>query len=194
MPDHKSMAIGAGLVGPLVGFATTLLAAALSPTFRWTADGLSALGAATAAAPALFNYGLVISALLTVPFVWPLWTVSANRIERLGAATFGATVLALGLVGVFPLGTDLHAPVAIAYFTLLTLTLWVNGSGWALAGLVERGLLAIWLGIGHVLFWLGWVALGPGGVAVPELVGSLVFFAWILLAVRTRPAALLGSE
>jgi hypothetical protein len=38
------------------------------------------------------------------------------------------------------------------------------------------------------------VALGPGGIAVPELVGSLAFFGWILLAVRTRPAELLGSE
>jgi hypothetical membrane protein len=93
----------------------------------------------------------------------------------------------LGLVGLFPSGTRLHLPVAVAYFVGLTLTCWIHGSGWVLSGLVHRGLLAIWLGIGHVLLWIVWMGAGAGGIAVPEIGGSLVFYAWILLAVRTLP-------
>ena len=188
MADVDRLAVRAGMLGPLLGFATTLAATASSTSFRWTASALSDLGAAGAATPWLFNYGLVASALVTLPFVWPVWATAANSVERLGALAFALSVVLLGLVGVFPIDTPLHGPVSVAYFTLLTVTLWVHGSGWVLAGLARRGLIVIWLGIGHVLVWIGWVAVGPRGIAVPELVGSIVFYAWILLVVRTVSA------
>ena len=187
MSGRERLAIRAGLVGPLVGFGTTLAATASSPTFQWTGSALSDLGAAGAANPWLFNYGLVASALVTLPFVWVVWAAAEHPVERLGATAFGLSVVLLGLVGVFPIDTALHGPVSVAYFTLLTVTLWVHGSGWVLAGLVRRGLIAIWLGIGHVLFWIAWVVAEPGGIAIPELVGSLAFYAWILLVVWTLP-------
>lgn len=187
MSGLERLAIRAGLVGPLVGFGTTLAATARSPTFQWTGSALSDLGAAGAANSWLFNYGLVASALVTLPFVWVVWAAADHLVEHVGAAAFGLSVVLLGLVGVFPIDTALHGPVSVAYFTLLTVTLWVHGSGWVLAGLVRRGLIAIWLGIGHVLFWIAWVVAGPGGIAIPELVGSLAFYAWILLVVRTLP-------
>lgn len=187
MADAERLAVLAGVVGPPVGFAATLAATAVSPTFRWTGDALSDLGAASAANPWLFNYGLVASALLTLPFTWALWVVADHPVQRLGVVAFAAGTVALGLVGLFPIGSDLHGPVAVAYFTLLTFTLWIHGSGSVLAGLARRGLAAIWLGIGHVLVWVGWLAAGPGGIAVPEIVGSLLLYSWILLAVRSHP-------
>lgn len=185
MPDVERLAVGAGVVGPLVGFAATLSAAILSPSFQWTGNALSDLGAATAANPWLFNYGLVASALLTLPFAWAVWAAAGHPVQRLGALTFAASTVGLGLVGLFPIGSDLHGPVAIAYFTFLTFTLWVHGSGSVLAGLARPGLVAIWLGIGHVLLWVLWIAAGFGGIAVPEIVGSLSIYAWILLVVRS---------
>lgn len=187
MLDAERLAVRAGVVGPLVGFAATLSATALSPTFRWTGNALSDLGAADAANPWLFNYGLVASALLTLPFAWALWNAAEHPLQRLGTATFVANTVGLGLVGVFPIGNDLHGPVAIAYFAFLTFTLWIHGSGSALVGLARRGLAAIWLGIGHVLFWVVWIAAGFGGIAVPEIAGSLAIYAWILLAIRSMP-------
>lgn len=187
MLDVERLAVRAGVVGPLVGFAATLSATALSPTFRWTGNALSDLGAATATNPWLFNYGLIASALLTLPFAWVVWVDAANSLQRLGALAFAACTVGLGLVGVFPIGSGLHGPVAIAYFTFLTFTLWIHGSGSVLAGLARRGLAAIWLGIGHVLFWVVWVAAGFGGIAVPEFVGSLSIYAWILLVIRRTP-------
>lgn len=185
MLDAERLAVRAGVVGPLVGFAATLSATALSPTFQWTRNALSDLGAASAANPWLFNYGLIASALLTLPFAWAVWVGADHPLQRLGALAFAASTVGLGLVGVFPIGSALHDPVAIAYFTALTFTLWIHGSGTVLAGLARRGLAAIWLGIGHVLFWIVWVAAGPGGIAVPEIVGSLALYSWVLLVARS---------
>lgn len=187
MPDPDRLAVRAGVVGPLVGFASTLAATTLSPTFRWTGNALSDLGAPDAANPWLFNWGLVASALLTLPFTWALWSAADHPLQRLGAVGFAASNVGLGLVGVFPIGSDLHGPVAVAYFSFLTLTLWIHGSGSVLAGLLRRGVVAIWLGIGHVLFWIVWLAAGFEGIAVPEIAGSLLLYAWILLMARSLP-------
>ena len=171
----------AGVVGPLVGLVATLVATALSPTFRWTGSALSDLGATGAANPRLFNVGLVAAAVLTVAFAWVVWAGADHHLQRVGATAFAASMVALGLVGAFPAGTALHLPAAIAYFVLLTFALWLHGTGTALAGAVGRGLVSIWLGIGHVLLWLGWVGAGFGGIAIPELGGTLLLYAWILL-------------
>lgn len=176
--------VGLGLIGPLVGFAATFAAAARSPTFGWTQSALSDLGAPTAANPWLFNWGLVASAVVTLPFAWVLWQVADHPAERLATATFAACIVALGLVGVFPSGTALHLPVAVGYFSLLSFTLWIHGTGAALAGAVRLGLVAMWLGIAHVLLWIVWVAAGLGGVAVPEIVGSILLYVWIVLVAR----------
>lgn len=185
MLETDRLAVGAGVVGPLVGFATTLSATLLSPTFRWTGNALSDLGAPGAANPWLFNGGLVASAAVTLLFAWTLWAVAEHPVQRVGAVAFSATNVALALVGLFPSGTDLHGPVALAYFVLLTFTLWLSGSGSVLAGRPRRGLAAVWLGIAHVLLWIVWIATGPGGIAVPEIGGSLLFYAWVLLVVRS---------
>lgn len=189
MVDPDRLAVGGGVLGPLVGFAATLAAATISPTFRWTGNALSDLGASGAANPLLFNGGLVLSALATLPFGWALRRAAGTRLERLGVVLFVFSTASLGLVGVFPSGTALHRPVAVAYFVGLTFTCWVHGAGWALRGSVRRGLIAICLGIGHVLLWVGWLAAGTGGIAVPEIGGSLTFYGWLLLAVRSLPGA-----
>lgn len=173
-----------GVAGSLVGFAAVLLAALLSPRFSWTADAVSQLGAPGAAVPWVLNGGLVASGLVSLPFARAVWRDGAHPVQRLGAAAFALAMASLALVGLFPVGTDAHAPAAIAYFGLATVTLWVHGTGTVLAGAPRRGLAAIWLGIVHVLSWVAWAAgLRPGpGLAVPEMVGSVLFFAWVLLA------------
>lgn len=168
-----------GLAGSLVGFGTTLLATLLSPSFSWTGSALSDLGAPGATTPWLFNGGLVAAGIVALPFAWVLVAAARNPAERLGAVAFAGAVAALALVGAFPSGTALHLPAAVAYFALLTLALWIHGTGTVLAGDARRGLAAIWLGILHVLQWTGWAAFGTDGVAIPELVGSLALLAWL---------------
>lgn len=173
-----------GIASSLIGFATTLLATVLSPTFSWTASALSDLAAVDAATPWLFNGGLVVAGVIALPFGWVLLETARHPFERLGAASFTGSVVGLALVGAFPTGTALHFPAALAYFLLFMTAMWLHGSGAALAGDVRRGLLEIWLGIGHLLAWLGWAASGLEGIAIPELVGSAILLAWLVLTTQ----------
>lgn len=173
------VALWSGIAGSLVGFTATLLATLLSPSFSWTANALSDLGAPGAANPWLFNGGLIAAGLIALPFAWTLYSAASHAIERLGAVAFAATVVDLSLIGAFPEGTDLHFPLAVGYFTLLTFALWIHGSGTVLAGDARRGLVFIWLGIGHVLAWVLWTWVGTDGVAIPELVGSVILLVWV---------------
>lgn len=186
MTDASDLLRWSGVAGSLVGFAAVLSAAALSPTFSWTADAISSLGAAGAANPWILNAGLVAAGLVSLPFARVLWTTARHLLERAGAVAFGLGVVALVGVGVFPAGTDLHGPAAVSYFVLLTFVAWLHGSGAVLAGDAVRGLVAVWLGIAHVLAWVVWgLGVRPGpGIAIPEFVGSLLFLAWLVLVTR----------
>lgn len=184
MATGRRLLTWTGVAGALIGFVTTFLATLLSPTFSWTANALSDLGAPGAANPWLFNGGLIVSGLIALPFAWILYVAARNAVERLGAGTFAGTVALLALVGAFPEGTTLHPPLAVGYFTLLSLTLWIHGTGTVLAGDAVRGLAVIWLGIAHVLGWILWVAIGTAGVAIPEFAGSWVLLAWLVLTTR----------
>lgn len=183
VPFRRAMT-WSGIASSVVGFATTLAATAHSPGFSWTANALSDLGAPDAATPWLFNGGLIVAGVIALPFAWVLVDTARHVLERVGAASFGGSVVGLALVGTYPIGTALHTPVAIAYFLLFTVAMWLHGSGAALAGDVRRGLIAIWLGIGHLLVWLAWAASGIEGIAIPEIVGSAILLAWIGQATR----------
>lgn len=177
MVDARSALPWTGVAGSLVGFAAVLYATGLSPTVSWTADALSDLGAPGAATAGAFNGGLGVAGVIALPFAWVLFDAARHPVERLGAVLFAATVADLALIGAFPIGTTLHFPLSVGYFSLLSFTLWIHGTGTVLAGDARRGLLAIWLGLGNTLVWVGWSAAGTEGVAIPEFVGSLVLFA-----------------
>lgn len=53
-----------------------------------------------------------------------------------------------------------------------------------LADVVRRGLVAIWLGIDHLLAWLAWAENGIERIAIPEIVGSVVGLARIMQTSR----------
>lgn len=184
MRRHRRLVSWTGVAGTGLGLGAIALAAALSPTFSLTASAVSDLGGPDAANPWLLNGGLIAAAFVGLPFAGVLWATARHALERLGAVAFWSSLAALVLVGLYPTGTAPHAPAAIAYFVLFTFGMWLHGSGAALAGDVERGLAAIWLGITHVLAWLGWAAVGPEGLAIPELAGSLLLLAWIGLTTR----------
>jgi len=183
-----------GLAAPVVTFGAILLATFLSPTFSWADSALSDLGRAGAGTAPIFNGGLILGGLLALPYVAAV-TLAADRLPtRLGTATFGLAAVSMGLVGVFPSGTAYHAPAAISLYLCVTYGLFLYGSGLVRAGTTspaaERGddttlgLVAIWLGVGHVTSWLAWAAglrVGPG-LAIPETIGAVVFVAWIRLS------------
>lgn len=182
--------VWSGVAGALVGVVALLVATLVSPTFSWTGNAISDLGASGAAYPQVLNVGLVASSLLAVPFVYVVWHRGTHPVERAGAITYALSLASLGLIGVFPIGDPLHTPVSVAFFTLMTVTLLVHGTGTVLGGSVHRGLGSMWLGVVHVVSWILWgVGVRPGpGLAIPEFIGAVLVCCWLVwttLAVTT---------
>lgn len=178
---HTPVFVWSGAVGSLVGVATVLVATLRSPTFSWTDNAISDLGASGASHPQILNVGLVTSSLLAVPFVYVLWCRASHRVERAGAVAYALSLVSLGCIGAFPVGDPLHTPVSVAFFTFGTVTLLVHGTGTVLGGAVQRGLGSIWLGLVHVISWILWdvgARLGPG-LAIPELIGAVLVVCWL---------------
>ncbi len=176
-----------GLAAVLVGFGGILVTTLVSPAFSWTGNALSDLGVTTTAAgtPAtaiLFNASLVGGGLVGLGFAVALGRESRTRGAWAVTGVFALTVLTMALIGVFPLGTTFHVPVAVGFYLLVTLLCWTDGLV-ALAGKQRRraagGLL---LGAANLGAWVVWSATGSfsrPGIAVPELVGALAFSAWV---------------
>lgn len=188
----EQIGTAAGVASPVVSLGSILLAAALSPTFTWTGSALSDLGAPTAPTAALFNGGLVLGGALALPFAVRLVGTARNRAESAGAGLFALTALALAGVGLFPLNTPQHTPVAIAFFLLLSLSLWAYGAGNALTGDRRLGAVTAALGALNLAAWVVYVTAAPGlGLALPESVGAVVLALWAVgTALRLRRTAL----
>ncbi|WP_135854165.1 DUF998 domain-containing protein [Halorussus salinus] len=194
MSRFRNVARVSGLAAPVVTLGAILLATLVSPSFSWADSALSDLGRAGAGTVPIFNGGLILGALLALPYVAGVALAAERLLTRLGTATFGLAAVSMGLVGVFPSGTAYHAPAAISLYLCVTYGLFLYGSGLVRAGprspVPERGddttlgLVAIWLGVAHVTSWLAWAAglrVGPG-LAIPETVGAAIFVAWIRLS------------
>jgi hypothetical membrane protein len=174
-----------GLAAPVVTLGAILVATVLSPSFSWTASALSDLGRPGEPTTWLFDGGLIVGALLALPFVWGLWSNRENGFDAVGTVLLLLSLVSMALVGVFPEGTELHFPMALTFFSALTYALFFLGTGRVVAGVTRFGLAGIWLGIGHVTSWVVWavgVRLGPG-LAIPESVGAATLAVWMVATV-----------
>ncbi|WP_254544284.1 DUF998 domain-containing protein [Halomarina pelagica] len=179
--DPERLGTAAGVLAPVVALGAIALAALRSPTFTWAGSALSDLGAPGTRTAWLFNGGLALGGALALPFAWRLWRAARNRAERAGAVLLALDAVALALVGVFPIGTALHAPAAVSFFLLLSLALWTYSAGNLLAGERRRGAATVALGVVTLGAWVVWAAalrdLAPG-LALPEAVGAVALGAW----------------
>lgn len=174
------------MAAPVVTLGAVLVATILSPSFSWGASALSDLGRPGAPTALVFNGGLVAGAALALPFVVGVGRAVERRWTRLGVGMFGLAAISMGLVGVFPSGHPYHFPAALSLYLFVTYGLFCYGTGRVLTGSTTGGLVAIWLGIGHVSSWIAWgtgLRIGPG-LAIPETIGAGIFVAWIGLARR----------
>lgn len=176
---------GAGAV--VVAIGGILLATAVSPAFAWRANALSDLGvtasaAGTTATVAIFNGGLILGGLLGIHFAAVCYRTAEDGWGRSVAGLLGLTLALLSLVGVFPMGTRPHLPVAAGFYLLLSFTLWADAVVTARRG-ESRWLLVS--GSAGTVNALGWVVWGTTaepfyeGLAVPEFVGALALGAWV---------------
>jgi hypothetical membrane protein len=177
-------ALWAGPSSILVSAVGILTATLLAPSFSSTAHALSALGAAGAETALLFNGPLLVTGLLGVPFALVVFRRRSAPWRRVGTALFGVSMPLLALVGVFALPSPYHAPVAIGFFGAFTLGILVDGIGAYRGGADADGTVSMALASAHVLAWVGWGVLGLAGVALPEMVGTVAIWLWVLRRFR----------
>lgn len=190
--DGHRCAIWVGIVTPILALGSVFLATivASSSEFTWAEYALSDLGRPTASTYWLFNGGLIANSIAGLVFTVPLWQYARQRIERAGAIAFALTLVALVAVGIFHLPKDYHTIASLSFFIGGPITAWIYGTGRILAGDDGFGLLSIWFGNVHALFWAGYIVFvavsGSGDwFAVPEMVGALLFGSWTILVARS---------
>lgn len=191
MVDYERLAGWAGVGVPIWTLGTILLATTLSPSFAWTGNALSNLGAETDVSTPLtillFNGGLIIGGLVGVAFAVAIDRRREHVLERAGAVVLALCLLALAGVGVFPQGESLHFPMAAGHYLLFTVAFWLYGAGNVVVGERTRGVATIVLGIVHLAGWYVWLQAGgldQGGLAIPEIYGAIIFSGWVLVTAQ----------
>ncbi len=167
----------AGTLAPVVALGGIVLASLLDPTFAWLGDALSDLGVRPRSA-AVFNGALLLGGLMALVYAVGRWRDVSSRRVRLVLGLFGLSAASLAGVGVFPAGHPFHAPAAVGFYALVTLTLGLDGV-WRRESATGRATIA--LAVGQVGIWGSWLAgWWPGsGLALPEFAGALLVPVWI---------------
>ncbi|MWG33969.1 DUF998 domain-containing protein [Halomarina oriensis] len=177
----EQVTTAAGVLAPTIALGAIFLATVLSPTFTWTSEPLSFLGSSGEPTRPLFNYGLILGGLVSLPFAARLVGTARNRLESVGGGAFALTGVAMALVGGFPMGTEWHFPAAVSFYLLLSVSMWCYGGGNLLAGDRRVGATTVGLGLLNLLTWVVYVAVfAPTGLslALPEIVGALALGGW----------------
>lgn len=185
--SRRRLARLSGPVAAVVTIGSILLATGLSTTFHWETSALSDLGT-VGTTGWLFNGGLLLGALLGLPYGWALWTAAADWLGNLRTGAFVAALLTMGGVGLFPAGQLLHLPLAIAFFVLSALALIVDGVA---RFRLPTGKLSLAAGVASPSIWPLWLlVVAPGsGIAVPEFVAAVLFGLWIVALSPERPGS-----
>lgn len=170
-----------GGIGLVIFYGSVFVATSLSPSFQWTMNALSDLGAVGAPHAWIFNGGLILSGLFYLVFASGVFVNSTHWIESIGALVIGFTYFLTVLVGGFPYPTPLHAPIALVQFLLIPVGLWIYGVGNVRRGASRLGATTIGLGIVSLVangLLIAVVKAGSLGLAIPELAVILPFDAW----------------
>lgn len=185
----ESLGHVAGVIAATVGLAGVALAIGLSGEFSLREQALSELGATGASTAWLFNGTLVLAGFLAMLFCASLIARLRHVFQRAGVGLLGLAAASLVGVGLFPTGNPLHLPFAVGFFVLLTVGLLLTGYGDREADRPRRSRISLNLAVLHLLAWsFGFLTLE--GVALPELVGGVIFAVWIIIVVIQRGRAL----
>lgn len=182
-PTSRANRVGAafGVLSVVVSLGAIGAAILISPQFSWAANALSDLGRASWESTVVFNRGLIAAGLLALPLGVVLARNAETLLHAAGSIVFSLAAVCLSLIGVFALPAPEHGLVAVGFFLTFTVGLLLYGAGDVYSGERRRGFSTVGLGIVHILTWILWITAGkPGGLAIPELVGSACLSAWIL--------------
>lgn len=180
--ERRRLFAGLGVSSVAVALGGIFVAAALSPWFSPFRNALSDLGAVWVPTAPIFNGALMLGGALGAGFVTAVWAETGQPVHHGGLFVLLIAMVCMALVGVFPIPSPLHFVVALAFFVFLTLGVGIFGAGDFAAGRPLRGGALVIGAVCHVAGWFWWLFFGWGGpgIAVPELVGSVVLAVWAL--------------
>jgi len=186
MTELERVGRASGVAAVLVNVVALAGAMVVSPEFELSSWALSDLGVEPETA-LLFNGGLVLTGFVALPFLWMLWDRGSDPLQQAAAVVIAAAVAALAGVGIFPSGTPLHLPMAVGFFMGFVAGQLLHGAGSLRQAATQWGWLTLGLAAIQLLAWGVWLANPVGGLAVPELFGTVLIDTWVLMAVRREP-------
>jgi hypothetical membrane protein len=169
--DKRIRLLGSfGIITPLVGFSTILIAIRSAPWFSWTENALSDLGVSGVTA-IIFNFGLMITAACFMAFSIGLYYHTKDSlVGHAGSITLVAASLFLFGIGLFPETIKpYHFFFSVAFFIALPISLLILSSYMAISGNTKLAYSSLAMGIISILVWIPkW-----DGVAIPETISAL---------------------
>ncbi|MFC6964319.1 DUF998 domain-containing protein [Halocatena marina] len=186
MVSQKRIAAYCGIAGIMTLYGSILLAVVLPPSFHWTADAISDLGAVGADHAWIYNGGLILASFFYLVFAYGVFINSIYWMEYIGIVLIAFAYFLAVLAGIFPYPTPLHDPIALIQFFLIPIGLWVYGSGNFFAGYRRLGAVTIGLGViaaGGVVWLLAVATTDSQAFALPELVVIIPFDTWAVITI-----------
>jgi len=173
-----------GITSQLLGLTVISVVISRSPWFRWTEYDISVLGA-EGSATALFNWGLILTGLLSLVFAIGLWkSLVISRVGRFGVASLLLGSICISLVGIFPRTNDLpHDSASIAFFIFIALALLLVGVAAVFTSRRVFGVLSI---VGGIFVIVILRAPWPwSGGTIEQLLACLPWSLWtVILGIR----------
>lgn len=161
-----------GVLAPFMGFGLIVMSMVIHSWFDLQEHALSELGEVGLAYNNVFNFALIISGFLFLIFALSLFRIAETEAGHIGIWGLALGAIFMILIGVFPMGTTPHLPVAILFYST------------TIAGLIIFGIdeffefepvyaMMIWttLGITFITIILIYI-LRPEGLAIYEIVGA----------------------
>ncbi|MEM3382544.1 MAG: DUF998 domain-containing protein [Nitrososphaerales archaeon] len=171
-----------GILTPVLALLSISISIALSPWFSWTNNALSDLGVSSVAL--IFNAGLIMSGIFASFFSISLAILNRkNSIRFVGSITLFLSSLSLIGVGFFSESFGLvHFYFSVAFFTLLIISLIIFGVHFTLNMSTRLlGAFTLLFGIISLIFWIIWAITHSSGVAIPEIINTVLASSWIVM-------------
>jgi hypothetical membrane protein len=173
-----------GVLGPIIGFVCVIFAVASYSQFNWFNNALSDLGVVEGMTTVLFNFGLIVSGVLTFVFGLGLFALLHRRVLGVsGALTFVLCACALTLIGIFSENArPMHYYSSVVFFALFPISMFVICAEFLSSSRQKMGLFTFVAAAFAAIVWAVQFAVRPfQGVAIAETLSALAASVWVVV-------------